>query len=209
MPPSRARRSRRQRRLRSSILATAGGPPAAPARSPCRAPCSAGVPASHVGNRRLARAYSDSSGSQTLSTRSVNRSPISRSVSVPCRCGIAVDHVAEAEAVVVLAHQPPHAIDAFVERRAPLAELRRGRVACGEPFDNRVGGQLAGLERQQHARRIQRIEKAERVADQHPAVAGDLLRPVRVVLRREIPGDPRARSATRSFTPGQPSTSSS
>src|SRR5690348_17796520 len=41
---------------------------------------------------------------------------------------------------------------------------------------DRVGGQLPGLEGEQHPRRIERIEKAEGVADQHPAVAGNLLR---------------------------------
>ena len=99
---------------------------------------------------------------------------------------VVLHDVAEAESVVVLAHQPPHAIHALVEQRAPLAELRGGRVARRQPFDDRVGGLLAGSKRQQHAGGIQRVEEAERVADEHPAVAGDLLRPVRIVLRREV-----------------------
>ena len=77
--------------------------------------------------------YSDSIGSQTASTRSVNRSPISRSVTSPLRCGKVLDELAEAEAIVVFADQPAHAVDALVERRSPLAQLRRRRVALCNP----------------------------------------------------------------------------
>ena len=55
----------------------------------------------------------------------------------------ALDELAEAEAVVVLAHQAAHAVDALVEGRAPLAELGRRGVALREPLADRVGGQLA------------------------------------------------------------------
>ena len=47
------------------------------------------------------------------------------------------------------------------------------------------------FERQQHARRIERIEKPERVADQHPAVAGHLRGAIGIVLGREVTGRPR------------------
>ena len=100
-------------------------------------------------------------------------------------------HAAEAEAVVVLADQPAHAIDAFVERLAPLAELRPRRVVLRQSFDDRIGSHLARSKRQQHAGGVQGVEKAERVADEHPAVARHLLRPVRIVLRREVAGDLR------------------
>jgi len=38
---------------------------------------------------------------------------------------IFADEFAEAEPVVVLAHQTSHPIDALIEERAPLSELRR------------------------------------------------------------------------------------
>src|SRR6187399_3224659 len=41
---------------------------------------------------------------------------------------VLLDHVSEAEAVVVLADEPPHAVDADVESRPPLAQLRGGGV---------------------------------------------------------------------------------
>src|SRR6188472_699161 len=47
----------------------------------------AGVPSSQRGIARLPSLYSDSSGAHTLSTRVLNRSPISRSVSVPRMSG--------------------------------------------------------------------------------------------------------------------------
>jgi hypothetical protein len=49
--------------------------------------CSMGVPALHGGIGAFPGGYSDSMGCQTLSTLPSNRSPISRSVTVPCRCG--------------------------------------------------------------------------------------------------------------------------
>src|SRR5690606_22903792 len=52
----------------------------------------------------------------------------------------------------------------------------------------RVGRTLAGLQRQQDAGGVERVEEAEGVADEHPAVAGALLRPVRIVLGREDAG---------------------
>ena len=48
---------------------------------------SGGACAVQVGIGFLSGGYSDSIGPQTSSTRSVNRSPISRSVTVPFRCG--------------------------------------------------------------------------------------------------------------------------
>jgi hypothetical protein len=65
--------------------------------------------------------------------------------------GVLPDHAAEAEAVVGLAHQTPHPIDTLVERRTPLAELRRRGVALLQPLDDGIGGQLPRLERQQDA----------------------------------------------------------
>jgi hypothetical protein len=49
--------------------------------------CSAAVPADQDGAAFFWGGYSDSIGAQTVSTRSSNRSPISRSVTVPVRCG--------------------------------------------------------------------------------------------------------------------------
>ncbi len=114
-------------------------------------------------------------GSITSSTSSMNRSPIKQVGQMALEVRIAADEAAEAEAVVELAHQPPHALHALREARPPLAQLRGGSVPLGQPFGHGVGGQLARLQRQQHAGRIQRVEKAEGVADQHPAVAGDAL----------------------------------
>ena len=51
--------------------------------------------------------------------------------------------LAEAEAEVILAHQPPHAVDAFVEVRPPFAELRRRRIAALQPVDDGVRGELS------------------------------------------------------------------
>ena len=145
---------------------------------------------------------------QTSSTSSLNRSPISRSVTSPFRCGMLLHEPAEAEAVVELADQPPHPVHALHEARLPLAELRRRGVALGQPLGDRVGRQLARLERQQHARRIERIEEAERIADQHPAVAGRLLRAVRVFLRGAERRARAWRSRAAACRPGQRSTSS-
>ena len=103
--------------------------------------------------------------------------------------GVVLDEVSEAEAVVVLADQAAHAVDALVEVVAPRAELGGAGVALLQAVDDRIGGELAGLEREQHARRIERIEEPERIADQHPAVAGARGRAIRVVARREIAGD--------------------
>ena len=44
-----------------------------------------------------------------------------------------LDEPAEAEAVVVGADQPPHPLHALHEAGFPLAELRRRRVALGQP----------------------------------------------------------------------------
>src|SRR5438094_3812081 len=63
---------------------------------------------------------------------------------------IRADERAEAEAAVVLAHEAPHAVDPLVEQRPPLAELRAGRVARGQTFDDRLGGHLARSQRKQH-----------------------------------------------------------
>ena len=58
----------------------------------------------------------------------------------------------------------------------PFAELLAGRVAVAQAFDDRVGGELAALEREPHAGRIDRIDESPRVADEHPAVAGGACR---------------------------------
>ena len=73
---------------------------------------------------------------------SLNRSPINRSVRWPFRCGMLLDEAAEAEAVVELAHQPPHAVHALDEVRLPLAELRGRSVALRQAFGDGVGRQL-------------------------------------------------------------------
>ena len=97
--------------------------------------------------------------------------------------GVVANEVAEAEPVVVLAHEPAHPVDALIEPVAPRAKLRGDGVALRQSLVNRVGGQFARSQREQHAGGIQRIEEAERVADQHPAVAGALTRAVRIVPR--------------------------
>ena len=163
--------------------------PAAPARWPCAGPASGGRPSCQVGRRLLVGWVERLHRLPDLVDPSVNRSPISRSVTVFAQLGIVAHEVAEAEAVVVLADQPAHAVDALVEARRPTRRAARRWCRPSQAFDDRVGRQLAGLQREQHARRIQRIEEAERVADQHPAVAGDLRRAIRVVARREVAGD--------------------
>ena len=65
-----------------------------------------------------------------------------------------------------------------------LAQPRGGKVVVLESVVNRVSGQLGHLQRQQHARRIDRIEKAVSVADQDEAVAGVLLRAIGVIEDR-------------------------
>src|SRR3989449_1277513 len=105
--------------------------------------------------------------------------------------GIVADEVAEAEAVVVLAHETPHAIDTLVEHGSPLAELRGRGVVLRKALDDGVGGHLAGPQREQHAGRVERIEEAPRVANHHPAVAGHFRRAIRIIFRREVAGDSR------------------
>ena len=75
----------------------------------------------------------------------------------------------------------------FVEPLPPSTELRGARVSAGDPVGDRVRRHLARAQREQHSRGVQRIEKPERVADQHPAVARDRRGPVRVVARGEKP----------------------
>src|SRR5262249_38895562 len=67
------------------------------------------------------------------------------------KIGVLADELPEAEAGVVLADEPPHAIHAGVEVRRPFPELGARRVAALQAFDDRVRRQLAGLQRQQHA----------------------------------------------------------
>ena len=59
-------------------------------------------------------------------------------------------------------------------KRGPWAPSRaaEGSPAARAVVD-RVGRQLSRLQGQEHARRVDRVEEAEGVADQHPAVAGD------------------------------------
>src|SRR5438132_13291309 len=52
---------------------------------------------------------------------------------------VAADEAAEAEAVVVFAHQPPHALHAARERLTPLAELGFRQIVLLEPFHDGVG----------------------------------------------------------------------
>ena len=71
--------------------------------------------------------------------------------------GILLDELAEAKAVVVFAHQSPHAIDSLVEQFAPTPELLGRRVAAGQSVGDRIGGEFARFEREQHARGIERV----------------------------------------------------
>ena len=57
---------------------------------------------------------------------------------------------------------------------------RIGAIA-GQRLIDCVGGHLTALERQEHARTVHRIEKPERIADQHPAVAGTAGGTIRVI----------------------------
>src|SRR5262249_47607816 len=102
-----------------------------------------------------------------------------------------VNEPAEAEAGVVLADETPHAIDADVEDRRPSAKLRGRRIARLQPVDDRLRGELSRFQREQDARRIERIQETPGVADQHPAVARPLRRPVRIVLGGEEAGRAR------------------
>ena len=102
---------------------TVAGRPAAPARWPCRAPGRPACPHPNPAGDACRARTATRAAAHTLSTRSSNRSPISRSVSVPRSSRIAADHVAEAESVVVLADQAPHAIDAFVEQLDPTCRV--------------------------------------------------------------------------------------
>ena len=60
----------------------------------------------------------------------------------------------------------------------------------GKSFGDGIGSELSGFQRQQHSRRIQRIEKPERIPHQHPAVSRYARRTIRIVARDEVPGDP-------------------
>src|SRR5438132_10411678 len=94
----------------------------------------------------------------------------------------AADESADAYAFVVFADEPAHAVHALDEPRPPLAELGGRGVALRQTLDHGIGRQRTGLEREQHPGGVQRIEEPKRVAHQHPAVAGDLARAIRVFL---------------------------
>src|SRR2546421_342328 len=88
--------------------------------------------------------------------------------------GIVLYEPPEAETLIELDHQTPHPLHPLHELRLPFAELLAAGVAAGESLTNGVGRHLAGLEREQHAGGVKRIEKAEGIADEHPAIAGGL-----------------------------------
>src|ERR1700722_4371468 len=95
---------------------------------------------------------------------------------------IAFDESAKAESLVVFNDHSTHAIHALSEVRTPFAKLGGRRVILGKALCNRVGGELSRLESQQDARRVERIEEAECVADQNPTVAGRLFGVIGVFL---------------------------
>src|SRR5688572_4985088 len=99
--------------------------------------------------------------------------------------GIMFYESAEAEPFVEFHYQPPHPVHAAEEERLPVAELRGGGIPLGKPFADGVRRKLAGLEGEQHAGGIERVEKAESVANEDPAVAGGLLGAVGVFLGGE------------------------
>src|SRR5215210_7633717 len=51
----------------------------------------------------------------------------------------------EAEAVVELAHEPPHAIDSLVEIRSPSAQLRLAEITPLEAVHDGLRRELSGL----------------------------------------------------------------
>src|SRR5690242_17114369 len=95
------------------------------------------------------------------------------------------DELSEAEAGVILTDQAAHAIDAEIEVGRTAPELRARCIPFLQAFDDGLGRQLAGLQREQYARRIQRIEEAPGVTDEHSAISRRPRRPVGVVLGRE------------------------
>ena len=56
------------------------------------------------------------------------------------------------------------------------------------PCGDGVGGHLAGLQRQQHAGGVERIEETEGIADEHPAMARHFAGAVGVVFGGEVSG---------------------
>src|SRR5215213_6320217 len=82
----------------------------------------------------------------------------------------------EAKAFVVKrVDQLAHRLNPAVEFRLVLAESRGGEVVMVESVVNGVRGEFRHLQRQQHAGRIDRIEKTVRVADENEPVARVLL----------------------------------
>src|SRR5436305_1193097 len=97
---------------------------------------------------------------------------------------MAANELAEAEAVIILADQPAHAVHALDKPGTTFAKLSGRGVALIEPLDNRVGRQGPGFQGQQNPRRIQRIEKPESVANQDPTVSSHLAGAVGIFLGR-------------------------
>src|SRR5262245_12116584 len=75
--------------------------------------------------------------------------------------GIPADELTETEACIVLTNQPPHAVNALVEDRTPLAELSGRGVAGRQSLDDGVGGHLTGMKREKDSGGVKGIEEAE------------------------------------------------
>src|SRR5262245_6739571 len=70
----------------------------------------------------------------------------------------------------------------------PFAELCTACVALLQAFDNRVRRELATLQCEPHARRIDRVNESPRVAHEYPAVARRSPGAVRVLFNHVEPG---------------------
>ena len=101
---------------------------------------------------------------------------------------VLADECAEAEPIVVLAHQPPHPVHSPLKSGPHLPSCAAETSPFASPSAMASAAIAPRCQRQQHAGRVERVEEPVRVADQHPAVAGALLRAVTVILRGVVAG---------------------
>ena len=95
------------------------------------------------------------------------------------------EELRETETVVVEGvAQLAHRLNALIQFGLKLAQPLGREVVVFESIVNGIGGHFSHFKRQQHTRRIDRIEKTVRVADQNEAVARTPFRSVRVIEDR-------------------------
>src|SRR5205085_8839569 len=87
--------------------------------------------------------------------------------------GIFPQKTRKAKSVVIeCINQLAHRLDTAIDFRLILSEALGGKVVVIEGVVNRVGSKLRHLQRQQHARGVDRIEKSVGIADDDESVAG-------------------------------------